>query len=131
MLETICHQGEVLAYLIRGKTLPTQTTFYTPDDSPLQVGHISYPAGGEVARHFHRPVDRQLTVTGEVFLVQKGACSVDVYVDGPIRVATLELSTGDTVIFVGGGHGMRMHQDTVLLEIKQGPYGGPEEKELF
>ena len=32
---------------------------------------------------------------------------------------------------VGGGHGFRMIEDTVLFEIKQGPYGGPAEKERF
>ena len=31
----------------------------------------------------------------------------------------------------GGGHGFCMLEDTVLLEIKQGPYTGLEEKEHF
>jgi len=32
---------------------------------------------------------------------------------------------------VGGGHGFRMQEDTVLLEIKQGPYLGLGEKEFL
>jgi hypothetical protein len=32
---------------------------------------------------------------------------------------------------VGGGHGFRIKEDTVLLEIKQGPYLGVDDKELF
>jgi hypothetical protein len=35
------------------------------------------------------------------------------------------------VIFVDGGHGFRILEDTVLLEVKQGPYTGLEEKEFF
>jgi hypothetical protein len=32
---------------------------------------------------------------------------------------------------VGGGHGFRMLEDTLLLEVKQGPYLECEEKERF
>jgi hypothetical protein len=32
---------------------------------------------------------------------------------------------------IGGGHGFRMLEDTVLLEIKQGPYSGIQEKVRF
>jgi hypothetical protein len=35
------------------------------------------------------------------------------------------------MIMVGGGHGFRMTEDTVLLEVKQGPYPGVQEKERF
>ena len=35
------------------------------------------------------------------------------------------------MLMVGGGHGFRIVEDTVFLEIKQGPYQGQEEKERF
>jgi hypothetical protein len=38
---------------------------------------------------------------------------------------------GDVVVLLDGGHGFRMLEDTVLLEIKQGPYSGLGEKEQF
>jgi hypothetical protein len=46
-------------------------------------------------------------------------------------VAPRELNVGDVMLMVGGGHGFRMLEDTVLLEIKQGPYTGENEKERF
>jgi len=46
-------------------------------------------------------------------------------------VATRELRTGDLMLMVGGGHGFRMLEDTVFLEVKQGPYIGIDEKERF
>ena len=48
-----------------------------------------------------------------------------------LLVATRELKTGDVMLMVGGGHGFRMLEDTVLLEVKQGPYTGITEKRLF
>jgi hypothetical protein len=41
------------------------------------------------------------------------------------------LAEGDVMVLVAGGHEFRMREDTVLLEIKQGPYPGVAEKERF
>ena len=41
------------------------------------------------------------------------------------------MEQGDIVILVAGGHGFEMLEDTVLMEIKQGPYTGLKEKERF
>jgi hypothetical protein len=46
-------------------------------------------------------------------------------------VASRELRSGDITLMVGGGHGFRMQEDTVFLEVKQGPYTGIDEKECF
>ena len=130
-LETIAVDGVVLAYIARNADLPAQTTFLTPDDCNLQVGQVVYPAGGEITRHMHLPVERHLVGTTEVLLVQRGRCEVDIF--GPDRalVKTCELRNGDIMIAVSGGHGFRVLEDTVLLEVKQGPYPRGAEKERF
>ena len=69
--------------------------------------------------------------TSEVLIVRRGRCEVDIYNDERQIVATRELRLGDVMIMVGGGHGFRMLEDTVLLEVKQGPYTGVDEKERF
>ena len=56
---------------------------------------------------------------------------MDVYNDQRELVATRELRQGDLMLMVGGGHGFRMQEDTVFLEVKQGPYTGLDEKERF
>jgi hypothetical protein len=121
----------ILCYIIRGDELPAATAFVTPHDATLQVGHIVHPRGHEIARHAHRPEERHITGTAEVLLVQRGRCEMDVYDDLWRLVATRELCVGDIVILLGGGHGFRMIEDTVLLEVKEGPYGGVDEKVLF
>ncbi|GAC1325547.1 MAG: hypothetical protein NVSMB2_24180 [Chloroflexota bacterium] len=131
MIETIEHDGAILAYLIRGGPLPDKTTFLTPDTCNLQVGHVVYPAGGEIARHVHLPIERHLTGSTEVLMLQQGRCQVDVYTDDRELVTTRDLAVGDILIAVSGGHGFRVLDDTVLLEIKQGPYPGGAEKERF
>lgn len=56
---------------------------------------------------------------------------MDIYNDDQVLVATRELRAGDVMLMVGGGHGFRILEDTVFLEIKQGPYIGLDEKERF
>jgi hypothetical protein len=63
--------------------------------------------------------------------VSKGCCEIDIYDDERQKVDSRELRQGDIMIMVGGGHGFRMTEDTVLLEVKQGPYPGVQEKERF
>lgn len=130
-VEHIIWKEKSLAYIIRAEMAPEKTTFLTPSELNLQVGFVVYPAGGEVARHLHRPLERHIVGTSELLVVKEGRCQMDIYDDDRSLVATRELRKGDIMLMVGGGHGFRMLEDTVLLEVKQGPYTGLDEKERF
>ena len=130
-VERITWNDKPLAYIIRAEMNPEKTIFLTPPEFNFQVGFIVYPAGGEIARHVHRPLERHIVGTSEVLVVKKGRCLIDIYNDDRELVATRELRAGDVMLMVGGGHGFRMLEDTVFLEIKQGPYTGMDEKERF
>jgi hypothetical protein len=67
----------------------------------------------------------------EVLVVREGRLEVDFYTDQKQYLETRTLERGDLLILVGGGHGFRCLEDTILVEIKQGPYIGPDEKERF
>jgi len=129
--ETIQKNGKVLCIIIRAFPAPEATTFYTPNDLNLQVGKIVYGANTQIPRHTHRQVARQVEGTSEVIIVQKGQMIVDIYDDNKILVCSREMSEGDIVALVGGGHGFRLLKDTILLEVKQGPYSGVQEKDRF
>ena len=120
-----------ICYIIRAGSLPAATEFVSPPDATLQVGHIVHPLGHEIARHAHRQQERLISGTAEVLLVRRGRCEMDVYDNNRHLVATRELRAGDIVVLLDGGHGFRMIEDTVLLEVKQGPYAGPNEKAQF
>ena len=90
-------------------------------DSQVQGSGESYapfpgtPPGGDVGSCYN----------------QKGRCLIDIFNDDHELLATRELFPGDLMLMVGGGHGFRMSEDTVLLEVKQGPYTGIDEKQRF
>jgi hypothetical protein len=103
----------------------------TPREFKQQVGFIVYPAGGAIQRHVHRALERHIVGTSEVLILKRGRCIVDVFNDARVLVASRELSAGDLMLMVGGGHGFRMLEDTIFLEVKQGPYSSVDEKERF
>jgi hypothetical protein len=130
-IETIVSSDELLAFIIRQEFDPAETTFITPPELKQQVGFIVYPGGGQIQRHVHRPLERHLLGTSEVIVVRKGRCEIDLYDHQRQFVTRRELRQGDIMLMVSGGHGFRMLEDTTLLEIKQGPYIGVDEKERF
>jgi mannose-6-phosphate isomerase-like protein (cupin superfamily) len=129
--EWIERNGKPLAFIIRASVMPDKTEFLTPNDFKQQVGFVVYPKGGEIKRHVHLPLERHLVGTSEVLILRKGRAEIDIYDDDRTLVTTRELRAGDIMLMVGGGHGFRMLEDTVFLEVKQGPYTGIDEKERF
>jgi hypothetical protein len=130
-VEIITAKGQTLCYVIRKNVQPGKTTFITPPDGKQQVGFIVYPKGGVIARHTHKPLERRIVGMAEVVVVRSGHCQIDLYDESLMLVTTRDLFTGDVVLMVGGGHGFQIIEDTVLLEIKQGPYLGKDDKALF
>lgn len=130
-VEYVTENGKLLAYIIRAEINPHKTTFVTSPNLNLQVGFVVYPTGGAIARHVHRPLERHIVGTSEVLVLKQGRCQVEIYNDDRELVTTNELRTGDIILLVGGGHAFRMLEDTIFIEVKQGPYTGVDEKELF
>ncbi len=117
--------------IIRREYQPTETTFITNPDLAQQVGFVVYPAGGVIKRHIHKNVDRQNISSSEALIVREGRLEIDIFDQNKVLLATHELKAGDFVLMVSGGHGFRILEATVLLEIKLGPYAGASDKELF
>ena len=125
------YNGRLLALIVRNSFVPSRTTFVTPDDCNLQLGFVVYGAGTQIPRHAHLPIDRATRATNEVIVVRRGRCTAEIFDDSRKLIAEYPLETGDIILFNGGAHGFRVHEDTVLLEVKQGPHSDQPEKERF
>lgn len=128
----IISAGETpLAYIVRYYWMPERTEFLTPSHFGQQMGMIVYGAGAQIQPHLHLPVLREVHGTTECVIVRKGSCDIDIYDHSKRLVTSRALQVGDIVLLLDGGHGFRMHEDTVLFEVKQGPYIGIADKERF
>ena len=123
--------GGTIAYVITGAESPSETTFVTSPDANLQVGYIVKSAGEDIARHDHKKVERNIAGTAEVLVVRDGSCEIEFYDEGRSYIESTKVSAGDVVVMLSGGHGFKILEDTVFLEVKQGPYPGLEEKDQF
>lgn len=94
--------------IARRDYMPSETTFTSPDSYYQQLGFVIYPKEGVIVHHSHLPLQRYLVGT-------------------PERV----LEEGDMIQLVAGGHCIKCLEDTIFLEIKQGPYTGLVEKGQF
>jgi hypothetical protein len=131
-MEFIKTEDNVLtSIIIRREYIPTETSFVTNPDLAQQVGFVVYPTGGVIKRHIHKNVDRQNISSSEALIVRQGRLEIDIYDQNKSLLATRELQAGDFVLMVSGGHGFRILEAAILLEIKLGPYAGASDKELF
>lgn len=130
-LEHITWHDQHIATIIRRDYMPDTTTFISPASYYQQLGFVVYPEGGEVARHSHLPLQRYLVGTPETLLIRKGKAEVELYALDKSLLGRWLLEQGDIIQLVAGGHYFKCLEDTVFLEIKQGPYTGVVEKERF
>lgn len=130
-VEVISDGEQPLMYLIHGDWMPEKTEFLTPDYFGQQMGMIVRGAEERVTPHMHLPVVREVRGTTECVMVRKGSCDIDIYDCSKRLMTTRRLHTGDIALLLGGGHGFRMCEDTILFEVKQGPYVGTRDKERF
>lgn len=130
-IEWIKDGERVLSLVIRREVEPEKTEFITPNEFIQQAGFVVYPAGGEIANHSHNPIQRNLIGTPETLFVRKGRLIARFYNESHELKGEATLEAGDIVMLVNGGHGFTLLEDTILFEIKQGPYTGLVEKEHF
>lgn len=122
---------QLIAIIVSAAHNPNATEFITSPELNLQVGFVKYPAGGHIQPHTHLPIERNTVGTNEILLVRSGKVRVSLHDDQRRVVAERTLEEGDLLLMVSGGHGFAMVEDTVILEVKQGPYLGVEEKERY
>ncbi len=131
LAEAVEFEGRLFAYIIRAAAEPKKTSFVTQNDATMQAGFVVYPGGSQIPRHVHKPLERHIVGTPEALFLRKGACRVDFYSEDQRPLGSREFRQGDFLLLLGGGHGFAVHEDTIFLEVKQGPYTGTSEKVLF
>ncbi len=124
-------EGHLLAILVSHEHEPPDTEFMTTSDLNMQLGFIKYPEGGYIQPHIHLPIERHLVGTSEVLVIRSGKMETFIFDCDRRLVKKKVMGAGDILVLVNGGHGFRMLEDTVLMEVKQGPYTGLKEKERF
>ncbi len=131
MIERIEYQGEEMAIIIRSDYSEKGIHFLTPDDYSQQLAYMHHETGHQIIPHFHNLVSRTVRYTQEVLVIRKGKIKVDFYNMERESVANTILTDGDVIMLCAGGHGFEILEETEMIEIKQGPYIGENDKYRF
>lgn len=131
MIETIKHIDQTIGIIIRSSFHRDGIEFFTPDMFSQQLGYMNRPAGYTIQPHVHNPVERAVVWTQEVLFIKSGRVRVDFFTDGRHYLESRVVSTGDVILLAAGGHGFEMLEPTEMIEVKQGPYCGDQDKTRF
>jgi hypothetical protein len=131
MLETIEHNGKQLALIVRSNFTAEGIQFFTPNTYSQQLGYMKRPIGYVIPPHVHNPVKREVEYTKEVLIIRRGVVRVDFYAEDQAYLQSAVLQAGDIILLAYGGHGFEMLEEAEIVEVKQGPYAGDQDKTRF
>ncbi|GAA3950155.1 hypothetical protein GCM10022246_00890 [Pedobacter ginsengiterrae] len=131
MIERIEHNSVLLAIIIRANYKEEGIAFFTPGDFSQQLGYMNRSKGYVIEPHVHKIVERKVTLTQEVLYIKTGKVLINFYDNDQQYLENRILEKGDVILLASGGHGFEMLDDTEMIEIKQGPYIGDEDKVRF
>ena len=130
-VERVTHFDQTIALIIRAYYRAEGIQFFTTESFSQQLAYMNRPTGHVIKPHVHNPVKRDVVWTQEVLFVRTGRVRVDFFTDGRHYLESTVLSAGDVIMLVAGGHGFEMLEPTEMIEVKQGPYCGDQDKTLF
>ena len=131
MIENITHKNLLLSVIIRAEYHKEGISFFTPDNFSQQLGYMNRPQGYVIPPHVHNLVPREVSLTQEVLYIKSGKVRVDFYDDDKNYLQSSILLKGDVILLAHGCHGFEMLEQSEMIEIKQGPYCGEEDKVRF
>jgi mannose-6-phosphate isomerase-like protein (cupin superfamily) len=130
-VERIIHGLEPIALIIRSDFDEPGIRFFTPDNFSQQLASMSHPKGKKIVPHVHNPINRQVLYTQEVLIIRRGCVRVNLYSSQKKYLESRDLKSGDVILLCGGGHSFEMLEETSMIEVKQGPYAGEQDKTRF
>jgi hypothetical protein len=89
------------------------------------------PSGHLITPHMHLHAERKITLTQEVLYIKSGKVRVDFYDGNKTFIESRVLESGDVILLATGGHGFEVLEEAEMIEIKQGPFSGNEDKVTF
>jgi len=128
MIKRFCSGNKQLAMVIKSNYSKEGIEFLTGDETSLQMGYMTHKKGAIVEAHVHNDIKRTISGTPEVLIIKKGKMRLDLYTDDRKYVESTILEEGDIVLLSSGGHGLKCLDNAEMIEVKQGPYAGVNDK---
>lgn len=130
-VEEVKKKDKLLAMIIRNDYVCEGVEFITPNEYSQQVAYMHHMKGKVIDAHLHNLIHRNVVMTQEVLVIKKGILRVDFYDEYEDYLESRNLYSGDIILLVSGGHGFQVLEEVEMVEVKQGPYAGDQDKKRF
>jgi hypothetical protein len=130
-LKEIKIDGCFYAIVLQNNYCGEGINFFTPGDFSQQLGYMKRPAGYEIPAHRHNIVEREIKYTQEVLFIKTGKIKVNFYNNNNKHISDFILNSGDVIMLCEGAHGFEFIEKSEVIEVKQGPYLGDNDKEIL
>lgn len=121
---------KVMAILIPSDYKKEGITFVTKNEDYQQIAYMNHPDGHVIIPHYHNRIPRSVDLTSETLVIKDGVLEVTLFEEQrPIHV--FNICKGDILTLLSGGHGFKVIESVEMVEIKQGPFLGPNDKTRF
>mgnify|MGYP001242067156 FL=1 len=95
----------------------------SPENELLQASIIKFDKKFNLNRHIHTKVPRKTIGTQEIWIVMEGKLKATFYETDKTKICSKILKKGDISILFRGGHKFEtLEKNTIIYEIKNGPY---------
>jgi hypothetical protein len=122
LINKVYKQQKLAAIIIDFMGDLTSTTFFTAEESPLQVGMIVKKINEPVNAHRHNIFPRNVSGTSEFLFVLEGGMALTIYDENFEDPERFNIPEGSGVLLLSGAHAIEFEVPTKLIEVKQGPY---------
>ncbi len=123
--------NEILAIVVKHSFSKEGIEFFTPDDFSQQLAYMNHKEGKVIRPHVHNFVKREVHFTQEVLFIKRGKLKVELYSNSGHPIKSFILETGDFILLASGGHGFEVLEEIEMIEVKQGPYAGENDKSFL
>ena len=125
-IKNIIYNDELYSSIFDLNNISEGLDFLTNDESFIQVGTWKYEKGKILDAHYHNTFERKSYITQEVVLVLEGKIICNLYTTNGEFIASEEIRENQLIIQFQGIHEYEILDNSKVLEIKNGPYFGPD-----
>ncbi len=117
------NKTKLIACIYRAKKIIPNRFDLSPSDELLQAGVIKLKDDFMLKKHLHTEIIRKTKGTQEIWIVMSGKIKVIFYDTDKIKISEKTLNKGDMSILFRGGHSLKcLKKESIIYEIKNGPY---------
>ena len=125
-IKEITFENQLYAFVCSLNDVNKGLAFLSDDSDFIQLGTWNYEKNFSTVPHYHLEHDKPSNLTQEVVLVHKGSVKCRLFTKEGNYVDEVDINEGELIVQIYGVHEYIMNEDSIVLEIKNGPYYGPE-----